>query len=586
MTLFAGIISRNDRAVPLSTREALRKSISRRENDHLSFCETEHSYFVKLDIGAFDAPGMLRDSNGNLSLLAGEPLLSISSDAARETRDEDLKLIHRELTQDVWDILRTAEGTFCVAFYQPRSGTLNLIADKLGVRPLYYWMDDDYVVFASALRILENLPLVPKTLDVRAVTEIVALGAPLNARSPYVNVSVLKPAEILRVSGTDVSRHCYWRWDEIEPSVDPERQRLQAVYRSFQSAVRRRLRRATEAVGYLSGGLDSRCVIAALVDQGAHVHTFNFARPGTQDQTFGDRFAESIGSIHRSLPKKAGDQIPDYATLLSRAWNAIANSGIEKPTVAWSGEGGSVALGYVHMNQAIVDLMRAGNIDDAIDEFFRQEYVSVPRKLFKPKTLKAIDGIIKQGVKEELNDLHATDPARNFYLFLMLNDQRRKLSSHFENIDLHRVEFQLPFFDAAFLASVMTVPVDSCLYHKFYTKWLALFPPAVTSTPWQTYPDHEPCPLPVPTGLAYQWDDEYQTAQRAAQKQTVLRQAEQFLTATDFPRDLMSKPKLRLATWIHAKGWRDYEHVITAAHTYYSYWAVGKRGPLDAVVSG
>jgi len=70
------------------------------------------------------------------------------------------------------------------------------MADKLGIRPLYFWADDDVIVFASALRILEELPLVPKQMDLRAVTELVGLGAPLADRTPYSGISLLRAARL------------------------------------------------------------------------------------------------------------------------------------------------------------------------------------------------------------------------------------------------------------------------------------------------------------------------------------------------------------------------------------------------------
>jgi hypothetical protein len=338
--------------------------------------------------------------------------------------------------------------------------------------------------------------------------------------------------------------------------------------------VRRRKRKDRSTVAYLSGGLDSRCVVAALRSQNASVHTFNFALPGTQDQIFGNDFAKKIGSIHTTIPKDEGDQTPDYSTILSRVWSARRfqlEQPVERPLVVWSGEGGSVSLGHVHMNQAIVDLMRANEIDAAIDEFFRQESVYLPPKLFNPEIFQTLSGLIREGIKSEIERLHHSDPARNFFLFLMFNDQRRKLSAHFEGIDLHRLEYQLPFFDSAFLALIVSLPIDQCLNHRFYSRWLMEFQAEVTSVPWQVYPGHETCPVPVPAGLAYQWDRNHQHTQRAAQKQRVMTEAAELLAADSFPHWLLRKRILQLAVWLHAKSLRDYGHVIRAAQIYGTY---------------
>ena len=571
MTLIAGMFSRHDRPLADSDCASLRQRISRNPADEVKAFRDRRSYIAKVDLEAFHEPGFFVDASGALSLLTGEPLLS--NRGILSNRLQDLTAIHEQCLKNNWNALREADGTFCVVHYQPQTGSLTFIADKLGIRPMYFWIDDNLCVFASALRILEDFPLVPKKMDLRAVTEVVALGGPLADRTPYAGICLLKAAEIVQVTNQGTSRSSYWRWDEVNTVNDPESVCLETVYDRFQAAVSRRNRNDRATSAYLSGGLDSRCIVTALCHSGVRVRTVNFARPGTQDYYFGNEFAETIGSKHESLPKERGDSIPDYSSLMAKALGGPDHDQwpAERPRLIWSGEGGSMLLGHIHLSESLVDLMRAGKTDRAIEEYMQREQIDLPIKLFRPQILENVRDVIRQGIHEELDQLRAEDAGRNFYLFLVHNDQRRKLMLHFENIDLHRLEFQLPFFDGAFLASVIATPFDWCLRHKFYLKWLSLFPPAVTAVPWQAYPGHEPCPLPIPKELAYQWEDAYQAEEDAPQKQRAIEQATELLRSIDFPDQILSRRNLRLATWIHSKGWRDYRYAIEAAQTYYAY---------------
>src|SRR5436189_143421 len=92
--------------------------------------------------------------------------------------------------------LAGARGAFCAVHYHPDAGRLTLVTDKLGVRPLYYWIGDDHVIFATALRVLEGLAEVPKQMDLRAVTEAACFRFPLGDRTPYQDVYALHAAEI------------------------------------------------------------------------------------------------------------------------------------------------------------------------------------------------------------------------------------------------------------------------------------------------------------------------------------------------------------------------------------------------------
>lgn len=573
--MIAGVYSMNRNiGVPGDLCEGLRNVVSRDAEDAPQVFADGRSYFVKVDIGAFDGAGHLSDPDGNVSILAGEPLLQ-SGNGARN-REVELAAIHDGFAGVGNRVLGQAHGVFCLADYRAQSGELRLTTDRLGIRPLYFWSNGEFLIFASALRILESLAFIPKRMDLRAVTEIASLGYALADRTPYSDISVLRAGEILEVRNDSFSRSKYADWNDIQISDAVEEDILNELYTRFDAAVARRIGRDQVTTAYLSGGLDSRCVVAALCGQNVTSHTFNFARANTQDQLLGRLYAENENVVHTELPKQAGDQVPDYSTLMANAcqisdsWNAMPP---QHRALVWSGEGGSVDLGHVHLGRKIIEFMRAGDDDAAVEEFMRQEDVYLSPKLLNSGVNFDPAAIIRKGIKEELAKIISPDPARRFYLFLMLNDQRRKLAGHFENIDLHRLEFQLPFFDSSFVEFIVSIPVDMCVEHKLYVKWLGLFPETVTAVAWQNYPGHEPCPLPVPDGLSYQWDDAYQAEQRSSLKRSLMSEAKKLIRAKDFPRQILSKSNIGLAALVHLTGLRDYGYVIETAGIFYKYWS-------------
>ncbi len=576
MTLIAGIVSRRPGVpVPATACESLRRSISRDPRDEARVFADERSYFVKVDIANYGEPADIAGEDGTLTLVTGEPLLILDGESKPSGRKRDAALIHDAFLNNDPGILRSANGAFAAIHYKPSTGSLTLIADKLAIRPLYYWIDDDIVVVASSLRVLEELSEIPKKMDVRTVTEIVGLGYPLADRTPYAGIRLLRPAEIVRVTGNETDRRTYWRWDAIAPSDAPEEELLAELYERFGTAVSRRIGSDTATTAYLSGGLDSRCIVAALRSQSVQVHTYNFARPKTQDQVFGLEFAREMDTIHEEMPKAAGDLVPAYSVIMSdglKRSQTQVTCPPERPGTVWSGEGGSVALGHVHLTEGMIEQMRKGDINGVITEHIKRESAVVSPRLFRKELSAEMSTVLEDGIRSEVGRVNADDPARNFYLYLLLNDQHRKLAGHFEHLDLHRLEFALPFFDSEFLAALLTVPIDLCLRHRFYVKWLALFPPAVASIPWQVYPGHTPCPVPVSHDLAYQWASEYQTQERAIQKRTVMQRARDVLRASDFPAAILDKKILRLAAMAHSTGLRNYEYLIGPASTFYTYW--------------
>lgn len=575
MTLLAGIFSSSKAHVPASTCHSIHQSISRNSGDEIRVFEDSRCYLAKVDIGAFKESAFVVDDDHNVSMLAGEPLLARSENDDRwQSRTRDLEMLHETWLRGDWKILTRARGVFCGLHYQSTTGTLSLIADKLAIRPLFYWADDEYVVFASALRILESLVQVPKSMDLRGVTEMVGFGMPLGSRTPYQNIARLKPAEIVHLTGNDISRRQYWRWDDIPTSRDPEPKLLSEIYNGFTSAVGRRIRNDTTTVAYLSGGLDSRCIVAALRSRDVRVHTFNFGRRNTQDQFFASEFARHTGTIHEEAPM--GDSSPDLSAMLAGALKEPKNRSVwpaERAALVWAGFGGNEILGQTHITKSVVDLMRAGKTEAAVEASLLERTSRVPHKLLNGDVSQTISRTLHRGILEGLEDFRSADAAHRCSLFLMMK-RGRNLTDQFENIDLHRLEYQLPFLDGDFVAAVTAVPLDLRLNHKFYAKLLSLFPPAVTSTPWQTYPTHEPCPILVPKELSYQWDNTYQASLSRSRKRATLKQAAGLLRTNNFPNHILNRRNLLLATLIHRLGFRNYEYVINAAQIYCKYWTL------------
>jgi hypothetical protein len=162
------------------------------------------------------------------------------------------------------------------------------------------------------------------------------------------------------------------------------------------------------------------------------------------------------------------------------------------------------------------------------------------------------------------------------YLFLMHNDQRRHLTDYYENIDLRRVELHLPFFDADFLQAIYSAPIDGFLRHRLYNRWLQTFLPAIHEVPWQAYPGHEPCPLPVPEGLRYQWDDHFSRDIEREQRQKAAQEGIALLRDKAFPAHLLNRKRLWLMVMAMRLGMLDARYAVSFARPFVAHYRQAK----------
>jgi hypothetical protein len=571
MTIFAGAFSLDGLSpLPAELCASLRRHVSRSEETFIAESSAPGFYLAKVDIGAFDAPGLLSDDNGSVTAVAGEPLVAQGEGVEGWDRADDVAALHADLAQGSLQVLSECRGTHCGVHFNAVQRTLALFVDQAGVRPVFLWVGEHYAVFATALRILKAVPQVPKKFDVRGVAEIAAYTYPLAERTAFEGILALKAGEAVTISGGKVAREAYYRWDDRQQTSYDAETAVGKCYAEFISGMKRRQGGAPRAAAFLSGGLDSRAIVGGLAAIGTEVHTVNYAPDQTQDQVFAAMVADKLGTVHTQVQTNAANVAQGYRKNAVLQWmQAEFPEGMsDRPKLMWSGDGGSVALGHVYMTRPIVEAMRQNDYAKAIKLFND----GIAARILTPSQRQTVAGFSGRGGEEELAAIACTDPGRKFHLFLMFNDQRRHLAAHFENIDLERIEFELPFFDARFLDSILRMPCDPYMEHLFYMEWLAKFPNALDAIPWQAYPGHVQCTLPAPPGLKYQWEDYYDKKMAREMTLAKVSRGVKLLKGERFPAHLISRSTLLMAVAATRLGVRDLSYLIDVAATFCDHW--------------
>lgn len=582
MSIYSGILSRNPEVmIPEEIRRVFKEKLSRTPGDDIFEIRQPNLHITKLNIGALPGTGIIKDIDGDISILAGEILYpSDRTGNGYPSRDVDLSKLHNECKIRNWKTLRQSTGTFSSVHYSSTKKSITLISDRLGIRPIYYFVDADYVVFSTALRVLLELEqVVPLAMDIRAVAEIACFGQPLGERTAYAEIKRIREAQVIEIDQHCVKTDTYWRWDQISQTDINRHDLPKLAYERFVDAIKRRLSSDRTSAAFLSGGLDSRAIVSILRMLDINVHTTNWAEPDSQDYVFGKLISSVLGCIHQDTPKSNRERIGDsYKAKGVEKWlqsEAVLKNPPHRPHAIWSGDGGSVGIGHVYLNAAAVNEIRNGRVDSGVKEFLNYNNWNLPTRLFSRNFASQIATIPSQGIIEELSRFECQDPGRSLHLFLLANDQRRHNTSHFENIDLDRTEFLMPFFDSDFLECVLSAEVDTCLRHSFYMDWLKNFPALTLSVPWQVYPNHQPCPLPHPTALAYQWNsDEVNNSIPRETRSNAIKSLRNVIRAKSIPFFIIDRTYLLAASLATAVGIRDFSYAVRVANVFSSYWEI------------
>lgn len=556
MTLLAGVYALRATSPDADGFAAMQAALGR-SGDTVHTAGSGRAALAKIDIGAFEAPAFLDDNSGPVMVVTGRPLFDAAGRKPHRPRDKDASALREALAVSGHEALRRCQGSYTLAAWDAGKDELLLAADKLGSRPLYFAFVGDMLYFASAMRVLEAVPALEPVVDMRALTEEILLGFPLADRTAVEQIRVLRGGEVLTARGDAWQRQHYAHWSEAAATSAPDRAELVARYNeTFLDAVACRAPASGGVNAFLSGGLDARVIAGSLIAAGRQVRSLTFEFPNRLDGPLARKLAEALGTDHSPVTADPGVGQLQHKLTAARALGADLAAG--GSASIFSGDGGSVGLGYVYMDAQLVDALRAGRRDAALAQHL--EGKALPRKALRADAFQRMAPMLREGIEAELAAAGSDDPARSFHTYLMDNDQRRHLYAVFEQLDIGRTEFELPFFDGRLLEMTAAAPVEWFLRHDFYYEWLKLLPAPVYDTPWQAYPGHLPCPhsLDEFASVRSQWD---QTSADRFKASAPLYRRCRANAFGEFPGEILSRPAVLVALAMHGLRLRDYAYL-------------------------
>jgi len=277
---------------------------------------------------------------------------------ALATRSDTETLVH--LYEDLGArFIHELRGMFAFAIWDGRRRRLLIARDRLGIKPLYYWPTATGVAFASELRALLTLPDFPRTIDHDAVVEYIALGYVPEPRSIFTGVHKLPPGHLLEWSAEEGLRvERYWSPVRAEHTSIGEQEAIEETRRLLDEAVNMHLESDVPLGAFLSGGIDSSGVVAAMsrmTNQPVRTFSIGFREREFDESVYAAEVAAALGTRHTALVVR-----PDADMLFEEVARAldepfadpsalptflVSHLARRDVTVALSGDGGDELFG-------------------------------------------------------------------------------------------------------------------------------------------------------------------------------------------------------------------------------------------------
>jgi len=241
-----------------------------------------------------------------------------------KTDHSDTEVIVHAFEEWGIDCVSRFRGMFAIAIWDSRSREMWLIRDRIGIKPLYYTLDNGRLVFASEIKALFADPLQSREVDEESLFHYLSFLTTPAPRTLYRGIQKLPAGTWLRVRPDgSVQQRRYWDvWENTQPLIGvSEAELIERLMSELRTAIRLR-KMADVPIGvFLSGGIDST-TNATLFCEGEsnQVHTFTVGYEGNYESApneteYARRTAARVGASHHERLLNVNDVIGFLGTM-------------------------------------------------------------------------------------------------------------------------------------------------------------------------------------------------------------------------------------------------------------------------------
>lgn len=250
----------------------MNESISKRGPDEDGYYYEEHICLGHKRLIVVDPDGgkqpMSAMKDGNLYTIVYNGQLYNTKDLRSELEEygftfdsySDTEVLLKSFIFWKYDVVKKLNGIFSFAIWNSKRNELFLARDHFGVKPLFYTIYNNTLVFASEIKALFKYPGIEAKLDEQSIAELFGIGPARTAGlGIFKNIYEIKPAHfgIFNESGLHIER--YWKL-ESKVHTDSLGKTCDTVRFLLEDSISRQLVSDVPLCTFLSGGLDSSII--------------------------------------------------------------------------------------------------------------------------------------------------------------------------------------------------------------------------------------------------------------------------------------------------------------------------------------
>ena len=205
--------------------------------------------------------------------------------------------------------LEHLRGMFAFAIYDKLENTLFLARDRIGKKPLKYFIDNNVFIFASELKSILTQSQIKKEPDLIAIHNYLTYGYVPSPNTGFKNIYKLEPGHhlILNIKSKRLEKNIYWKPDFSEKLNINENDWCNRILAELEESTKLRMIADVPIGAFLSGGIDSSAVVAIMAKLSSKpikTFTIGFANQKNDERHHAERVAKLYNTEHTTLIAK------------------------------------------------------------------------------------------------------------------------------------------------------------------------------------------------------------------------------------------------------------------------------------------
>ena len=253
--------------------------------------------------------------------------LSLSLDGINLRSRCDTEVLLHLLILKGSDCLNKLNGFFSLAFYDTEKDILLIARDKMGIKPMLFYRDENQFVFGSEMKALLHF-VCPKKINKDALYWYLKLNYIPSNLSMLDGVEKLSPGHFIEINKNTIKQHKFEEVDTTTETTNYTKAKIQLVDK-LEQAVKLRLVADVPVGSFLSGGTDSSAIVALASRHHPHLNTFSIGyknHPFFDETRYAELVAKKFNTTHQTFSLTNDDLLNDLDSIINYIDEPFADS--------------------------------------------------------------------------------------------------------------------------------------------------------------------------------------------------------------------------------------------------------------------